>query len=199
MPTELRADCARCCGLCCVGPAFDADQGFGFNKPAHTPCPNLDAKFRCIIHGELRQRGFSSCHTFDCYGAGQRVTQSLFAGKSWRTSPELAARMFDAYRKYRALHELLVLLDAALARTSPARVPELRELRQFIDELCESGAAVTAAVDIAALANQVSRRLRLTCNYSLPDGPAVERQSNPTGPGRRSATWSGDPPDTPGT
>ena len=198
MSTELRADCTRCCGLCCVGPAFDAVQGFGFSKPAHTPCANLDADFRCTIHGELRGRGFPSCQTFDCYGAGQRVTQRLFAGKSWKTSPELATRMFDAYRKYRSLHELLVLLDTAMTQTNASGTSGLQVLRQFIDALCESGAAASAAVNITALKNEVLKRLRLTCTYSLPDGPAAGRQSNPTGPGMRSAASTSDPPDTPG-
>lgn len=162
MSTELRADCTRCCGLCCVGPAFDADQGFGFNKPAHMPCAHLDAGFRCTIHGELQRRGFPSCQTFDCHGAGQRVTQRLFAGKSWKTSPELAAQMFEAYRRYRSLHELLVLLDAAMLHTSAARAPGLQELRQLIDEICESGAAASTTVDMATLKNEVLKRVRLT-------------------------------------
>jgi hypothetical protein len=162
MSTELRADCARCCGLCCVGPAFDADQGFGFNKPAHTPCTNLDTDFRCTIHSELRQRGFPSCQTFDCYGAGQRVTQRLFAGKSWQTSPELATRMFDAYRRYRSLHELMALLDAAITLAATPAVLELQILRQLIDELCESGAAASTAINITTLRHEVLNRVRLT-------------------------------------
>ena len=183
MTTELRADCTRCCGLCCVGPAFDADQGFGFNKPAHTPCANLDRDFRCAIHGELRQRGFPSCQTFDCYGAGQRVTQRLFAGKSWKTSPELAVRMFDAYRKYRSLHELMALLQTAIRQAATPEALELQGLYQRIDDLCESG---VVEINIATLRKQVLNRLRqLTCNYSLPADHAVERQSNPTGPERR--------------
>jgi hypothetical protein len=178
MSIELRADCARCCGLCCVGPAFDAGQGFGFNKPAHTPCPNLAPNFRCTIHGELRRHGFPSCQTFDCYGAGQRVTQHLFAGQSWKTSPEIAAQMFEAYRKYRSLHELLAILDA-----SPA--PQLQELRQSIQALCESGAP---GINISQLRSEVLQRIELTYKCSSPADPATGRRSNPTAPGKRSTT-----------
>src|SRR5579863_8626684 len=110
---RLRADCARCCGLCCAAPAFMAVQGFGFDKPAHTACRHLGADHRCVIHAELGMRGFPACSAFDCYGAGQRVTQ-LFAGKSWRSSPETAARMFTLYARFRALHELMALLDLAI-------------------------------------------------------------------------------------
>jgi hypothetical protein len=158
MSTELRADCARCCGLCCVGPAFDAHQGFGFNKPAHTPCINLGRDFRCAIHGERLRHGFPSCQAFDCYGAGQRVTQHLFAGKSWRTSPELATRMFDAYRTYRSLHELLAMLDTAIRRITTHDAPELRALYQHIDELCETG---VAAIDTTTLRKRVLNHLQV--------------------------------------
>ena len=165
MATELRADCARCCGLCCVGPAFDAAQGFGYNKPAHTPCINLGTGFRCTIHGERLRHGFPSCQAFDCYGAGQRVTQHLFAGKSWWTSPEIATRMFDAYRTYRSLHELLALLDLAIRRTATHAAPELRALYRHIDNLCETGATT---IDTTTLRQQVVTRLRQLARSALP-------------------------------
>lgn len=157
---RLQADCSNCCGLCCVGPAFDADQGFGFDKPAHTPCAHLRDDFRCAIHDQLRQRGFPACVTFDCYGAGQRVTQQLFAGRSWRSSPELAPRMFAAYSRYRELHELLALIETALARVSLHEAAALRELRQLIDALCETGAAAADTLQIDTLRKDVLHRVR---------------------------------------
>jgi hypothetical protein len=167
LPSKLRADCARCCGLCCVGPAFDADQGFGFDKPAHTPCANLRHDSRCAIHRERRSRGFPSCVTFDCYGAGQRVTQQLFGGKSWRSSPELAPRMFDAYSRYRVLHELMALLEVAIARASSSDASRLRETRQFIDGLCESEAALDEALSMDELRRDVLNRVRLALGAGL--------------------------------
>ena len=38
---ELRADCSRCVGLCCVAPAFARSADFAVDKPAGTPCTNL--------------------------------------------------------------------------------------------------------------------------------------------------------------
>jgi hypothetical protein len=169
---RLEADCANCCGLCCVGPAFDADQGFGFDKPAHTPCTYLRRDFRCAIHRERRSRGFPACATFDCYGAGQRVTQQLFGGKSWRSSPELAARMFDAYSRYRVLHELMALLEVAIPRASLPEASRLRETLQFIDELCESEAALGAALPLDALRRDVLNRVRQALGASLSGMPA---------------------------
>jgi hypothetical protein len=155
-----RADCTRCCGLCCVGPAFDAGQGFGFDKPAHTPCAHLRGDFRCGIHEELPLRGFPACVTFDCHGAGQRVTQQLFGGQSWKSSPGLAPRMFDAYRRYRALHELLAMLEVAIERVSVCEARPLRELSQSIDALCESGVAVVDKISIDVLREEVLGRVR---------------------------------------
>ncbi len=112
---DLRADCSRCAGLCCVAPAFARSSDFALDKPAGTPCPHLDATFRCGIHTRLRERGFPGCTVFDCLGAGQQVVQVTFGGRDWRREPELARPMFAAFGVMRALHELLFLLDEAAA------------------------------------------------------------------------------------
>ncbi len=55
---DLRADCERCFGLCCVAPAFSASADFAIDKPAGQACPNLQAAFRCGIHQRLAQVTF---------------------------------------------------------------------------------------------------------------------------------------------
>jgi uncharacterized protein YjbI with pentapeptide repeats len=112
---ELRADCDRCVALCCVAPAFSASADFAIDKPAGQPCPNLRGDFRCSIHDRLRPRGFAGCAAFDCFGAGQQVTQVTFGGRDWRAHPGLAAPMFAAFAVMRRLHELLWYLNEALA------------------------------------------------------------------------------------
>lgn len=153
--SSLRADCSKCCALCCVAPSFDAAQGFGFNKAAHVPCANLRGDFQCAIHDDLDRHGFPACAGFDCHGAGQRVTQHLFGGKSWKTSPEIASSMFEAYHRYRALHELMVLLETAVAQVARPDAIRLTNLSQFIDQLCESGAALDRKVRIGELRRDV--------------------------------------------
>ena len=66
----------------------------------------------------------------------------LFGGKSWQTSPELAREMFEAYSRYRVLHEVLVLLELAIRNALPADQVSLRERFRWIDALCDSGAAL---------------------------------------------------------
>lgn len=116
--TELRADCARCFGLCCVAPAFARSADFALDKPAGQPCVNLLADHRCGIHDSLRERGFPGCTVYDCFGAGQRVAASY--GRDWRAAPETAPEMFAAFERMRDLHELLWYLTDALARPATA-------------------------------------------------------------------------------
>ena len=110
----LRADCARCFGLCCVAPAFAASSDFAIDKPAGQACPHLQASFRCAIHPRLRQLGFPGCTVYDCFGAGQHVSQITFEGQDWRRAPHAAQRMFDVFAVMRPLHELLWYLREAL-------------------------------------------------------------------------------------
>ncbi len=155
LPPHLRADCAACVALCCAGPAFDADQGFGYDKPAHQPCRHLGPSNACTVHAERAARGFRACVHFDCQGAGQRVT-ALFQGRSWRDAPALAAPMFEAYARMCALHELLVLLFAARRRVPDAAAAEqVAALTQRVEAAC-----VAAPQDPAALRSDVLATLR---------------------------------------
>lgn len=116
LPVHLRADCSSCVGLCCVVPPFDAAQGFGFDKPAQTPCEHLCADHRCGIHEVLMPRGFSGCVAFDCLGAGQRLTASAvarFGDADWRARREVAAWLFEAYPRVRRVQEWLAQLSLA--------------------------------------------------------------------------------------
>ncbi|MPZ84051.1 MAG: pentapeptide repeat-containing protein [Actinophytocola sp.] len=129
--TDLRADCASCFGLCCVAPAFARSADFAIDKPAGRPCVNLLADFRCGIHTDLRDRGFPGCTVYDCFGAGQHVARS-FAGREWRSSPEVAESMFAVFPVMRDLHELLWYLTEALDR--PRARPIRGELRRAFEE-----------------------------------------------------------------
>jgi hypothetical protein len=140
LPEKLRPDCARCCALCCVVPPFDADQGFGHDKAAREPCHHLQADFRCAIYGQLADRGYPGCVAFDCFGAGQRVTQELFGGANWSQSPEIAAQMFDSYERLRPLHELMAMAQLAAGKVQGAQRQALQDVVAQIDALCTKDA-----------------------------------------------------------
>ena len=112
---DLRADCSRCAGLCCVAPAFARSADFALDKPAGTPCPHLSGiDFGCTVHDELRPRGFAGCTTYDCFGAGQHVVQRTYGGATWRDDDVDATEVFAVFAVVRPLHELLWLLHQAL-------------------------------------------------------------------------------------
>jgi hypothetical protein len=136
LPANLRPDCSRCVGLCCVAPPFDADQGFGYDKPAHEACQHLQADFRCAIHAGLIEKGFPACASFDCFGAGQQAT-ARHAGRNWRDSTEIAAALFADYTHLRGLHELLAM--ATLVIHKAADLPECLPVKAALAELEQLG------------------------------------------------------------
>jgi len=54
---------------------------------------------------------------YDCFGAGQRISQVTFAGRHRHDGPDAAQALFTAFGVLRTLHELLTYLGEALART----------------------------------------------------------------------------------
>ncbi|WP_182886822.1 pentapeptide repeat-containing protein [Microbispora sp. H10885] len=152
----LRADCASCFGLCCVALPFAASADFAISKDAGRPCPNLQSDFRCGIHSRLRDSGFPGCTVFDCFGAGQKVSQVTF-GRSWRDEPDTAARMFEVFPVMRNLHELLWYLHEALSL--PAARPIHSEVRRAIEEterLTMGAPGELLDVDVAAHREKVN-------------------------------------------
>jgi uncharacterized protein YjbI with pentapeptide repeats len=157
---DLRADCERCFGLCCVVPAFSVSADFAIDKAPGEACPHLGPDFRCGIHRQLRSRGFPGCAVYDCFGAGQKVAQVTFGGRDWRQAPHTARQMFDAFTVMRQLHELLWYLAEAL--TLPAARPLHGELRRALGEterLSDSGADAFVALDVAAHRQRVNALL----------------------------------------
>lgn len=136
LPAHLKADCTACVGLCCVVPPFDAVQGFGFDKPAETPCQHLCADHRCGIHDALVPRGFEGCAAFDCLGAGQRLTaqaKQRWGSADWRDEPAVARWLFAAYPRVRQAQAWLAQLRMA-AQVS-AQVSAQAPLQALADAL----------------------------------------------------------------
>jgi hypothetical protein len=157
----LRADCTRCNGLCCVYLAFDRSELFAIDKAAGTRCPNLADDCRCAIHPDLIRRGFSGCARYDCLGAGQRVVQELFNGRSWSESPAMAASMFSAFRVMRRVHELLLLLRSAEALPlTPREAEALAGLHETLQPSHGWSRASLAAFERSDLEGQVMEFLR---------------------------------------
>ena len=162
--SDLRGDCARCFGLCCVALPFARSTDFALDKAAGTPCPNLQGDHRCGIHAKLRPSGFTGCTVYDCFGAGQQVSQVTFGGQDWRTAPrEQARRMFDVFPVVRQLHELLWYLTEALTLPAAGPVhPDLRRALGRTEELTRGTPEELGALDVGAHRQEVNELLLRT-------------------------------------
>ncbi|KAB1940917.1 pentapeptide repeat-containing protein [Micromonospora sp. ALFpr18c] len=173
---QLRADCGRCFGLCCVVPAFARSADFAIDKPAGQPCPNLRTDHRCGIHTELRQRGFPGCTVFDCFGAGQQVAQVTFNGRDWRDAPGTLPAMAEAFAVLRPLHELLWYLTEALTLRPPADLRvELERAHAETWALCGADPTRLRAVDTAAHRDLVNPLLARASDAARSPGGADRR------------------------
>lgn len=146
---SLRADCESCFGLCCVVPAFSASADFAINKPAGQACANLQPDFRCGIHTRLRKQGFQGCTVYDCFGAGQKVSQVTFGGQDWRRAPQTAQQMFKVFPIVRDLHELLWYVTEALTLGAARSLHlELSRAQQETDRLTRQSPDVLLELDV---------------------------------------------------
>ncbi|WP_353945374.1 pentapeptide repeat-containing protein [Streptomyces sp. HUAS MG91] len=153
----LRADCGNCFGLCCVALPFAKSQDFAANKNAGTPCHNLQEDFRCGIHARLRDEGYRGCTVFDCFGAGQKVSQVTFGGVSWRERPKTARTMYEVFPVMRQLQELLRYLTDVLDMPRAAPVHgEARRARTGIEHLTRADADEILAADVPAIRADVN-------------------------------------------
>lgn len=157
---HLRADCANCFGLCCVALPFARSADFAVDKNAGQPCSHLQADFRCGIHARLREKGYPGCTVFDCFGAGQQVSQVTLGGTDWRQAPQSARRMFAVFPLMRQLHELLWYITEALDLASARPVhKELRRALTRIEVLTGGSVGSLLELDMAALRGDVNALL----------------------------------------
>ncbi|MBT1633855.1 pentapeptide repeat-containing protein [Curtobacterium flaccumfaciens] len=150
--SALRAECGSCFALCCTAFGFQRSADFPIDKPAGTPCGNLADDFSCSIHQALRPRGFRGCTVFDCSGAGQYVSQTLYDGVSWRDHPDSRAEMFRVFPIVRRLHEMLWHLAEAQDRAvTPDSAGDAALLAEEIRRSLDAGRPMLLALDVEPL------------------------------------------------
>lgn len=134
---------------------FSAAAGFGVDKPGGRPCLNLLDDDRCGIHTTLREDGWPGCTVFECFGAGQQVSQVTYAGVSWRESDNLG-EMGAVLSVMRQLHEMLVHLLEVERRAPDA---EARAARLEIEALTTADPQALLTSDVDGLLERVGRLL----------------------------------------
>ncbi|MDQ0231816.1 pentapeptide repeat-containing protein [Metabacillus malikii] len=140
MNKSFQSDCENCFGLCCVALPYAKSADFAFSKDGGEPCKNLQADFRCKIHTDLRGKGFKGCTVYECFGAGQKVSQITYQGKNWRDNPNLANQMFDVFPRMQQIHEMLYYLDEVLRMGKESSIHEtllqVYEETELLTDLC---------------------------------------------------------------
>ena len=148
--------------------AVPAPHGFAFAKDAGEPCRNLDASYGCSIHASLRQAGMGGCTSYECFGAGQHVTQVVYEGATWRGSADGGAEMFSVFAVVQRLHEMLVLLDQASALAPGA---DLVRLGEEVSAATHGRPEDILDTDLDELAGLVGEALRGVSRAVRGDGP----------------------------
>lgn len=157
----LRADCSDCFALCCVALSFERSSDFADTKAAGDPCVNVQDDDKCGVHARLRPLGFKGCTVFDCFGAGQKVSQETFDGVSWRVDPGSRASMFEVFPVVRQLHEVLWFVNEARTVTLDLEPlsTELAEAAVRIESLTDAPAAEIIDIDVDDVRGQVRHLL----------------------------------------
>lgn len=163
---DLRANCERCFGLCCVALPYASSADFPIDKEAGIPCPNLQSDFSCGVHNSLREKGFRGCSVYDCFGAGQKVAQVTFAGIDWRDAPETANQMFTILPIMQQLHEMLWYLNEALTFNLPPGIQdEMERILKETERLADLEPEAMVKLEIPSHRNIVSGLLQRTSEW----------------------------------
>jgi uncharacterized protein YjbI with pentapeptide repeats len=171
-----------------VALTLTASADFAIDKPAGEPCPNLRPDFRCGIHARLRDGGFPGCTVYDCFGAGQKVTQVTFGGRDWRQAADSGAQMFEVFAVVRLLHELLWYLIEAL-ELAPSLEGELRRALVDTERLTLGSPESLAELDVLAHRSRINDLLLQTSELVRAD--VSPTQTNLRGADLRSADLRG--------
>ncbi|PEU18537.1 pentapeptide repeat-containing protein [Bacillus sp. AFS014408] len=174
---SLTADCTKCFGLCCTALNIVASSDFPINKPAGTPCVNLQSDYGCQIHSKLREKGFKGCTVFDCLGAGQVVSQVTFKGQSWRDNPEIGDKMFRVFPIMEQIHEMIAYtaealsynISHALSDKLSVQLKELQNLTKFDAEKLLHLDIVIYRFPLNKLLSETSKYIRESLIAKLPD------------------------------
>lgn len=131
---DLKIDCKNCFGLCCVSLYFSKSEGFPTDKEAKEPCINLEPDFRCKVHSKLLDKGLKGCISYDCFGAGQKVSRDIYKEKDWLQNPELANEIFEVFCIINKIHEMLWYLKSIFSAEELNGNPVKNDLGRLIKE-----------------------------------------------------------------
>jgi len=158
---KLTIDCEKCSGLCCVALYCSKSDGFPANKIAGKPCQNLMPDFRCTIHSKLAQSKMKGCLAYDCFGAGQKVTQDCFPTTNWQSHPKQANQVFEVFHAVFLLHQMLwYLVEASSLNLTEKINLNLEALIAENEQMTSLEADAIMKLDIDAYRLKVNEQLK---------------------------------------
>lgn len=121
----LRIQCENCRGLCCVILYFTKMDGFPENKEAKVACHHLQENYHCRIYPSLASHGLKGCMAYDCFGAGQVVSQLVESKKNWKTLlSDKSELILSAYVAVMKIHQTLWYCSQCLTLRIPVAEKE---------------------------------------------------------------------------
>ena len=152
-----QSDCSKCAALCCIAYPSDDMPGFAAEKGSGEPCPKLDSCGNCTIYPDRERLGFAGCIAYECFGAGQFVTQSILAVDDRSENPRTKQAMVDSFLRLRPAFDLLFLAQ----RLEPKDLSDdgARERSSLIEAL-EDALLTASPVDVERALPDARARLR---------------------------------------
>lgn len=161
---KLISDCSKCSGLCCIALYCIKSDGFPKDKPIGEPCINLMDDFKCRIHNDLERMGMRGCIGYDCFGAGQYLTEQIYGGVTWQTQPEKTKEICDMYvLVYRLFQLRFFLYESKKLASSESLLPEIAGVLRENEKICKSSIKEILQYPIDAYQNKVNHVLKESC------------------------------------
>ncbi|WP_246483231.1 pentapeptide repeat-containing protein [Alkalicoccobacillus gibsonii] len=175
--TELKSDCSQCFGLCCVALPYLKSTDFAKDKAGGVPCHNLNEHYMCTIHSNLREEGYKGCTVYECFGAGQKVSQTIYKNVSWHEKS--SEEMFEVFPIIQQLQEMLAYLDEALKReeTKPIHTQLMKAFNK-IDAYTYKDPETILTLDLTVIRSEISDYLSEAGElvaYAKANEPRIQR------------------------
>lgn len=161
---QLKSECSKCSGLCCTALFFSKIDGFPSDKAAGQSCANLLMDYRCKIHSQLGKQKMKGCIGYDCFGAGQHVTQVIYQGQTWADLPSQAAEIFDVFTIVFQLYQIRYYLIEALSLKSAQCLK--KSIQRLIEEnirMCHDHPDQICSLDLDLYRQRANQLLKHVC------------------------------------
>jgi len=161
---NMKSDCSKCSGLCCTALYFSKMDGFPKDKVSGQPCVNLLKDYRCKIHSQLEKQNMKGCIGYDCFGAGQQVTQVIYQGQTWNDIPNQSTEIFDVFIMVFQLYQIRYYLIEAMTLISAK--PLEQSIKCLIEEnikMCHDHPQSILSLDLEQYRHRANHILKQVC------------------------------------